>query len=214
LLKERTTYEIMRPEDVGLAKTEFVLGKHSGRHALRQRVQELGYHLDEAQFQHVFEAFKALADRKKDVYDADIEALAESQIHSGPALWTLDSFHTSDGTGTLPMAAVCLEHIDGRKLQDAACGDGPVDAVFKTIERITGVTVQLRDYQVRSVSIGEDAQGEARVEVEHNGRVQRGQAVSTDIIEASANAFLQAINRLAMRRQTRLNPQTEMVTSV
>jgi 2-isopropylmalate synthase len=214
LLKERTTYEIMRPEDVGLAHTEFVLGKHSGRHALRDRVQELGYHLDEAQFQHVFEAFKSLADRKKVIYDADIEALAESQIHSGPALWTLDSFHTSDGTGTLPMAAVCLEHIDGRKLQDAACGDGPVDAVFKTIERITGVTVQLRDYQVRSVSIGEDAQGEARVEVEHHGRVQRGQAVSTDIIEASANAFLQAINRLGMRRQTRLNPQTEAVTTV
>jgi 2-isopropylmalate synthase len=213
LLKERTTYEIMRPEDVGLARTEFVLGKHSGRHALRDRVQDLGYHLDEAQFQHVFEAFKVLADRKKVIYDADIEALAEAQIHSGPALWTLDSFHTSDGTGTLPMAAVCLAHIDGRKLQDAACGDGPVDAVFKTIERITGVTVQLRDYQVRSVSIGEDAQGEARVEVEHNGRVQRGQAVSTDIIEASANAFLQAINRLSMRRQTRLNPQTEMVSS-
>jgi 2-isopropylmalate synthase len=213
LLKERTTYEIMRPEDVGLARTEFVLGKHSGRHALRDRVQDLGYHLDEAQFQHVFEAFKALADRKKVIYDADIEALAEAQIHSGPELWTLDSFHTSDGTGTLPMAAVCLAHIDGRKLQDAACGDGPVDAVFKTIERITGITVQLRDYQVRSVSIGEDAQGEARVEVEYNGRLQRGQAVSTDIIEASANAFLQAINRLAMRRQTRLNPQTEMVSS-
>jgi 2-isopropylmalate synthase len=213
LLKERTTYEIMRPEDVGLARTEFVLGKHSGRHALRDRVQDLGYHLDEAQFQHVFEAFKVLADRKKVIYDADIEALAEAQIHSGPELWTLDSFHTSDGTGTLPMAAVCLAHIDGRKLQDAACGDGPVDAVFKTIERITGITVQLRDYQVRSVSIGEDAQGEARVEVEYNGRLQRGQAVSTDIIEASANAFLQAINRLAMRRQTRLNPQTEMVSS-
>jgi 2-isopropylmalate synthase len=213
LLKERTTYEIMRPEDVGLARTEFVLGKHSGRHALRDRVQDLGYHLDEAQFQHVFEAFKVLADRKKVIYDADIEALAEAQIHSGPELWTLDSFHTSDGTGTLPMAAVCLAHIDGRKLQDAACGDGPVDAVFKTIERITGITVQLRDYQVRSVSIGEDAQGEARVEVEYNGRLQRGQAISTDIIEASANAFLQAINRLAMRRQTRLNPQTEMVSS-
>src|SRR5262249_3453680 len=111
LLKERTTYEIMKPEHVGLPRTEFVLGKHSGRHALRERVQELGYHLDEAQFQHVFEGFKTLADRKKVIYDADIEALAEAQIHRGPALWTLDSFHTSDGTGTLPMAAVCLSHI-------------------------------------------------------------------------------------------------------
>jgi 2-isopropylmalate synthase len=214
MLKERTTYEIMRPEDIGLSGTDLVLGKHSGRHALRERVKELGYHLDEVQLQQVFEGFKALADRKKSVYDADIEALAESQIHSGPALWTLESFHTSDGTGTLPMAAVCLAHVDGHKVQDAACGDGPVDAVFKTIERITGISVQLKDYQVRSVSVGEDAQGEARVEVEHNGRIQRGHAVSTDIIEASAQAFLQAINRLSMRRQARLNPQTETVSAV
>jgi 2-isopropylmalate synthase len=214
MLKERTTYEIMRPEDVGLSKTELVLGKHSGRHALRERIAALGYHLDDVQFQQVFEAFKALADRKKTVYDADIEALAEVQIHEGPALWTLESFHTSAGTATLPMAAVCLAHVDGRKVQDAACGDGPVDAVFTTIERITGIKVELRDYQVRSVTVGEDAQGEARVEIEHNGRVQRGQAVSTDIIEASAQAFLQAINRLAMRRQARLNPQTETVSAV
>jgi 2-isopropylmalate synthase len=214
MLKDRSTYEIMRPEDVGLTQTELVLGKHSGRHALRERVQALGYHLDDVQLQQVFESFKVLADRKKVVYDTDIEALAETQIHSGPALWTLESFHTSDGTGTLPMAAVCLAHVDGRRVQDAACGDGPVDAVFKTIERITGVVVQLRDYQVRSVSVGEDAQGEARVEVEHSdGRIQRGHAVSTDIIEASAQAFLQAINRLAMRRQPRLNPQTETVSA-
>ncbi len=214
VLKERTTYEIMHPEDVGLQKTELVLGKHSGRHALRERVQALGYHLDEAQLQTVFDGFKALADRKKVIYDADIEALAESQIHSGPALWTLESFHTSAGTGTTPMAAVCLSHIDGRKVQDAACGDGPVDALFTAIERITGLKVELRDYQIRSISVGEDAQGEARVELGHEGRVQRGQAVSTDIIEASAQAFLLAINRFAMRRQSKLNPQTEAVTAV
>jgi 2-isopropylmalate synthase len=214
MLKERTTYEIMRPEDVGLARTELVLGKHSGRHALRDKVIELGYHLDDVQLQNIFDGFKALADRKKVVYDADIEALAEAQIHSGPALWTLESFHTSAGSGSLPSAAVCLAHIDGRKVKEAACGDGPVDALFTAIERITGLTVELRDYQVRSVSIGEDAQGEARVELEYNGRVQRGQAVSTDIIEASALAFLQAVNRLAMRGQSRLNPQTETVRAV
>jgi 2-isopropylmalate synthase len=212
MLKDRSTYEIMRPEDVGLAKTELVLGKHSGRHALRQKVRELGYHLDEEQLQKVFEAFKILADRKKHIYDADIEALAETQVHEEPAIWTLESFHTSAGSGTLPVAAVCLSHVDGRKVEDAACGDGPVDAVFKTIERITGISVQLRDYQVRSVSSGEDAQGEARVEVEHNARVVRGQAVSTDIIEASAHAFLQAINRLGRRKQARMNPQTEEVS--
>ncbi|MBY0526742.1 MAG: 2-isopropylmalate synthase [Gemmataceae bacterium] len=213
MLKNRNTYEIMRPEDVGLPNTELVLGKHSGRHALKDRVRSLGYHLDEAQFERVFETFKVLADRKKTIYDADIEALAEAQVHDGPSLWTLESFHTSDGTGTLAMGAVCLAHVDGRKVQDAACGDGPVDAVFKTIERITGICVQLNDFHVRSVSSGEDAQGEARVEVEYNGRVQRGHAVSTDIIEASAQAFLQAINRLAFKqRHARLNPQTEAVT--
>ncbi len=213
MLKERKTYEIMNPEDVGLAKTELVLGKHSGRHALRQRVRELGYHLDEAQLQKVFESFKALADRKKVIYDADIEALAEAQIHQGPALWTLENFHSSGGTGVLPMAAVRLRNADGRRFEDAATGDGPVDAVFKTIERITGIPAQLRDYQVRSVTVGEDAQGEVRVEVEHDGRLQRGQAVSTDIVEASALAFVQAINRLATRRQARMNPQTEAVNA-
>ncbi len=202
MLKERSTYEIMLPEDVGLQRTELVLGKHSGRHALRQRVRELGYHLDEDQLQRVFDAFKVLADRKKLIYDADIEALAEAQIHTGPALWTLESFHTNAGTGTIPAAAVCLRHLDGHKVQDAACGDGPIDAVFKTVERITGVNVQLRDYQVRSVTVGEDAQGEAQVEAEHNGKLLRGRGVSTDIIEASARAFLQVINRIAMRRQT------------
>jgi 2-isopropylmalate synthase len=212
MLKDRSTYEIMRPEDVGLAKTELVLGKHSGRHALRERVQSLGYHLDDVQLQQVFDDFKVLADRKKVVYDADIEALAEAQVHAGPELWTLESFHTSAGTSAMPVAAVCLAHVDGRKIHDAACGDGPVDAVFTTIERITGISVTLREYQVRSVSGGEDAQGEARVEVESNGRVQRGHAVSTDVIEASARAFLQAINRLAIRRQPRLNPQTEAVS--
>ena len=154
-----------------------------------------------------------LADRKKSIYDADIEALAEAQIHDGPAMWTLESFHVSAGTDNIPMAAVSLVHAEGRKIHDAACGDGPVDAVFQTIERITGIDVKLKDYQVRSVTVGEDAQGEARVEVEHKGRVQRGQSVSTDVIEASAQAFLQALNRLAVKReQPRMNPQTEEVS--
>ena len=137
MLKERSTYEIMRPEEVGLPKTELVLGKHSGRHALRSRVQELGYHLDETQLQQVFEAFKVLADRKKTIYDADVEALAEAVIHSGPALWTLEAFTCNAGSGTIPSAAVCLWHQDGTIFREASIGDGPVDAVFKALERIT-----------------------------------------------------------------------------
>jgi 2-isopropylmalate synthase len=201
MLKDRNTYEIMNPEDVGLAHTEIVLGKHSGRHALRQRIDDLGYHLDDAQFQKVFEAFKVLADRKKEVYDADVEALADTQMRSGPALWTLEAVTCNAGTGTIPMAAVCLWRKDGQIVKDTGLGDGPVDAVFNTMERITGIDVTLRDYRIRSVTVGEDAQGEALCEAEYNGRTVVGRAVSTDIIEASAQAFLQVINRIATQQE-------------
>jgi 2-isopropylmalate synthase len=212
MLKHAQTYEIMRPEDVGLARTELVLGKHSGRHALRQRIRDLGFHLDDQQLQLVFDGFKALADRKKTIYDADVEALAESVLHTGPAVWVLEAISCNGGSGTVPMAAVVLWHQDGRLLRDASTGDGPIDAVFKTIERITGVDVKLRDFSVRSVTEDEDAQGEAQVEAEHNGRTLRGRAVSTDIIEASALAFLQVINRALLREQIKMNPQTEAVS--
>jgi 2-isopropylmalate synthase len=199
MLKDRSTYEIMNPEDVGLPRTELVLGKHSGRHALRQRVQDLGYHLSEEQLQRVFDAFKTLADRKKVIYDADVEALAEAQIHSGPVMWTLEAVTCNAGSATMPSAAVALWHQDGTILRDASLGDGPVDAVFKAIERITGIEVVLKDFRVRSVSVGEDAQGEASVETMFQGKSISGRAVSTDIIEASALAFLQVINRISMR---------------
>ncbi|MER3415700.1 MAG: 2-isopropylmalate synthase [Gemmataceae bacterium] len=199
VLMHRLTYEIMRPEDVGFPRSQLVLGKHSGRHALRERVRELGYHLDEEQLNKVFEQFKKLADKKKEIYDADIEALIEEEIQERVAGWKLIGFHASAGTGTLPAAAVCLEHADGRRVQEAACGDGPVDALFQAMERITGIHVRLRDYHVRSISVGEDAQGEASVEVEHAGRILRGRATSTDIIEASALAFLSVLNRVAVQ---------------
>jgi 2-isopropylmalate synthase len=211
MLKDRSTYEIMRPEDVGVGKTELVLGKHSGRHALGQRIRELGYHLNDEQTQKVFESFKALADRKKVIYDADIEALAEAVLHTGPTVWTLEAVTCNAGSGTIPSAAVCLWHQEGRILRDASLGDGPVDAVFKAIERVTGIQVQLTDYTVRSVTDGEDALGEAQVEADYNGKVVRGRAVNTDVIEASAQAFLQVINRICLR-QARLNPQTEALS--
>jgi 2-isopropylmalate synthase len=202
MLKHRNTYEIMRPEDVGLPRTELVLGKHSGRHALRERVQELGYHLDEPQLQKLFDDFKVLADRKKVIYDADIEALAEALIHKGPQtqMWALETFTTQAGTGTMPLAAVSLWRQDGTIVREAALGDGPIDAVFTCIERITGIEVTLHDYRVRSLTTGEDAQGEALVEVEYQGKMLRGRGVSTDIVEASAQAFLQVVNRIAQRQ--------------
>jgi 2-isopropylmalate synthase len=202
MLKHRTTYEIMAPEDVGRARTELVLGKHSGRHALRDRVNDLGYHLDDGQMQKLFEAFKILADRKKEVYDADIEALAEAQIHRGPqsAMWTLEAFTSNAGTGAIPTSGVCLWRADGTIVREAAMGDGPVDALFKCIDRITGIEVSLRDYRVRSITTGEDALGEAQVEVEYQGKMLSGRGVSTDILEASAQAYLQVINRIAARQ--------------
>jgi 2-isopropylmalate synthase len=212
MLKHAQTYEIMRPEEVGLQRTELVLGKHSGRHALRQRIRDLGYHLDDDQLQKVFEAFKGLADRKKTIYDADIEALAEAVLHSGPAVWTLEAVTCNGGSGTVPSAAVVLWHKDGNLHRDAGTGDGPIDAVFKTIERITGLDVKLREFSVRSVTEDEDAQGEAQVEAEHQGRILRGRGISTDIIEASALAFLQVINRALVRQQNKINPQTEAVS--
>jgi 2-isopropylmalate synthase len=213
MLKHAQTYEIMRPEDVGLTRTELVLGKHSGRHALRERVRELGYHLDDQQMQQVFEQFKVLADRKKTIYDADIEALAEAVLHTGPAIWTLEAVTCNGGSGTIPSASVILWHKDGELHKEAGTGDGPVDAVFKTIERVTGIDVKLREYSVHSVTADEDAQGEAQIEAEHRGRILRGRAISTDIIEASAQAFLQVVNRALLREQLKMNPQTEAVTA-
>jgi 2-isopropylmalate synthase len=212
MLKHSTTYEIMRPEDVGVLRTDLVLGKHSGRHALSQRIRDLGYHLDTEQLQKVFEDFKGLADRKKTIYDADIEALAESVLHTGPAVWTLEAVACSAGSGTVPCAAVVLWHKDGTIHRDASTGDGPIDAVFKTIERISSVYVKLRQFSIKSVTEDEDAMGEAQVEAEYQGRILRGRAVSTDIVEASALAYLQVINRALLREQLKMNPQTEAVS--
>ncbi len=199
MLQNRSTYEIMRGEDVGFVGENMVLGKHSGRHAFRARVAELGYTLEEAQLQKVFDDFIALADKKKNVYDADIVALIDKQTTASVDRWRLVQFHIGAGTGTIPTATVelCDEGTPDapRLFRDAAIGDGPVDAVCKAMERIIGVAADLKDYQVRAVSGGEDAQGEANVEIACLGRRYHGKAVSTDIIEASALAYLKALNK-------------------
>jgi 2-isopropylmalate synthase len=208
MLKNRSTYEIMKPEDVGIPATDLVLGKHSGRHALKQRIADLGYQTDDAQVQRIFEAFKVLADRKKIIYDADIEALVENQLHSGTTeVWTLVNFTCSASFGVPPTAAVTLKHQDGRVVCEPAVGDGPVDAVLKSIESGTGVELKVTDYRVRSVTGGLDAQADASIEVEFDNRKLNGRGVSTNVIEASAQAFLQVINRIALRQvRPRLKP--------
>lgn len=205
MLQNRSTYEIMRAEDVGYVGENLVLGKHSGRHAFRARVTELGYTLDDAQLQKVFDDFIALADKKKNVYDADIVALIDKQTNVSVDRWKLIQFHIGAGTGTIPTATVELRDEAGdatRTVRDAAIGDGPVDAVCKAMERIIGVTAELKDYQVRAVSGGEDAQGEASVEINYLGRRYHGKAVSTDIIEASALAYLKALNKAVVENPT------------
>ena len=208
MLKERTTYEIMRPEDVGLSKTDLVLGKHSGRAALADRAKALGYRLTGEQLQHVFEKFKELADKKKEVYDGDIAALIEEQIQEHSAeMWTFDSYHVATGTNVKPVVSLTLRSGEREFKQEMNCGDGPIDAIFLAIEKITGVSVVCRDFRVQAVTVGKDAQAEVTVEVEHNGQLYRGRGVSTDSVEASAKAFLNAINRVAIRSEKPLHPQ-------
>jgi 2-isopropylmalate synthase len=196
MLKERTTYEIMRPEDVGFSMSDLVLGKHSGRAALADRAKAMGYTLSGEQLDTVFDQFKVLADKKKEIYDADIAALVEQQIHSISELWTLDSYRVISGTGQVPEVTLRLRRGDDKQTVNVACGDGPIDAIFLAIEQVTGVSVTCRDFNVHSVTVGKDAQGEVMVQVEHEGRLYRGRAVSTDSIEASTKAFLNAINRI------------------
>jgi 2-isopropylmalate synthase len=203
MLKERSTYEIMRPEDVGVPRTDLVLGKHSGRHALRERVAEMGYSLTEEQFTTLFDDFKALADKKKEVYDEDLAVLIERYLVDVPKPWQLLTLHTTAGTSVLPTATVAIRRPDGEVVQDAAIGDGPVDAIFKAVERVTGVHANLREFVVRSVTQGKDAQGEVtlELEVESSDGSYRGRAASTDIIEASAVAYLNAVNAIATRKE-------------
>jgi 2-isopropylmalate synthase len=180
-------------------RTELVLGKHSGRHALRQRLGELGYHPTDEQLTAIFEDFKVLADKKKDIYDADLEALMERHIHEELDVWELVSLHTSAGTGVIPTATLRMRKAGNGEFQDAATGDGPIDAVFRAMERITGIEVTLSDFQVRSITSGKDAQGEVNVEVRQGDVVFRGRGISTDVIEAAARAYLSVLNKIASR---------------
>ena len=202
MLKHHSTYEIMRPQDVGLSRSSLVLGKHSGRHALRDRIKELGFELDDVEFARVFEEFKALADKKKELYDGDIEALVLNAEHAAAGPWSLLNLRTSFESAKTAEATVRLKHADGREIEMRSTGDGPVDAALKAIERATGVDVVLRKFEVRSVSAGEDAQGEALVYVEYNQRTYRGSSVSTNIVESATQAFLEVINRIELASAT------------
>jgi len=199
MLKEPTTYEIMRPKDVGFTKTDLVLGKHSGRAALADRARSLGYHLADEQLKTVFAEFKKLADKKKEIYDGDLTALIEQQLYDVPdEAWSLVSFSVQSGTGEQPRVRLTLRHGDRDVTEEMSTGDGPIDAAFLTTEKITGIKLLCKDFRVRAATLGRDAQGEVTLDVEHEGKLHRGRGVSTDTVEATVKAILNAVNRIVM----------------
>jgi len=194
VLKERTTYEIMNPELIGASRNNIVLGKHSGRHALRERLAELGYTLKDEELDKAFARFKEIADRKKEVTDLDIEALVKNEIRISGDLYQLAYLQFSSGTNIIPTATVGLKR-NGQTFEEAACGDGPVDAAFHAIDKILGVHhIALDDYNLSAITGGKDALGEVTVRVRHKDKYYIGRGVSTDVVEASVKAYLNAVN--------------------
>ncbi len=200
VIKEKSTYEIMKPEDVGIETSKLVLGKHSGRHGLEERLKELGYTLTKEQIDEIFEEFKKLADKKKEIYDEDLRALIEEKFKLTPQVYELVSLQVVAGSAASPTATIKLVK-NGEEFEDAAMGDGPVDATFKALERITYVKGKLKNYDIQSLTEGKDAIGEVIVKVffpDINETIT-GRGTSTDIIEASAKAYLDAINKALMK---------------
>ena len=201
VLKERSTYEIMTPESIGLPRSRLVLGKHSGRHAFRERLKEMGYSLSAEEIENAYQRFIELCDKKKHVTDRDIQAIVEEGMVQVPELYNLEYLHVTSGNTAIATATVRIAHGD-RLFEEAATGDGPVDAVYRAIDRVTGLQIELESYSLQAVTGGKDALGEVVVRIRDNGRHYTGRGTSTDVIEASARAYLQAINRLLYDRQS------------
>lgn len=205
VLKERTTFEIMDPRAIGIGDSSLVLGKHSGRHAFKARLTELGYDLSPEDLGRAFLRFKQLADKKKIVADADLEAIVADEVRGPIEVFRLDQIQVSCGDHSIPTASVRLVSPTGEILADAALGTGPVDAVYKAINRIVGVPNHLTEYTVHSVTGGLDAVGEVTIRVESDGRIFSGRGASTDIIVASARAYLNALNKLLLAREVAIH---------
>ncbi len=197
ILKKRETYEIMDPQDVGWGLTELPLTKHSGRAAVAVRLKHLGFKMTDADVAAIFARFKEIGDKKKFVYDDDLTALVEGQITEVPETWSMDYIHVTCGNQTMPTATVRLrKRGSADAVQDASIGDGPVDAAVKAIDRLAGTAGKLLDYTLRSVSEGQDALGEVTLKVNFGSRdIVTGKGTGTDIVETSARAYLNAVNR-------------------
>lgn len=199
MLSHALTYEIMTPQSVGVPQSRLVLGKHSGRHALKKRLQDLGVDLNEEDLNRAFVRFKELCDKKKEVFDDDLLAIVEEQVLATPETYLLEHLQFASGTNMIPTATIRLKKHD-EIFQESGWGDGPVDATFKAIDQITGIHPRLKDYSIRAVTSGKDALGEVMVSVEVDGQTVIGRGTSTDVIEASAKAYLNAINRVIGRK--------------
>jgi 2-isopropylmalate synthase len=196
LLKEKLTYEIMTPQSVGISKSSLVMGKHSGRHAFRERIEELGYNnLSDKELNLAFKRFKTLSDMKKNIYDEDIESIIMDEIYKIPERYRLVYLNVSCGNTTVPTATVKLE-VDGNIYQEVGAGDGPVDATYKIIKKIVKTNSQLVKFSVNSITRDMDAQGEVFVKLEEKGATVIGKGADTDIIVASAKAYVNALNKL------------------
>jgi len=198
---EQGGYGVLQPQQVGMTLSSRVLDRHSSREALRERVRQLGFELAEPHFERLFTAFDALAARKTELFDGDIEALVLRAERGVEGPWSLARLATGSTSGAAARATVALRHCDGREVERSARGAGPVDAAFQAIEAATGLSPTLRNFELRSLSGGEDAQAEALVSVECDGRSHRGASVSTDIVEAATRAFLDVINRIESAAQ-------------
>jgi len=194
VLKERTTYEIMDPGDVGLESNSIVLGKHSGRHALRDALEQLGFKVEGGALNQAFKRFKEIADRKKQVTALDLEAIVSDQVRDGQASYELAWFDVEASSRRDPVARVAVTMPDGGEVEGESGGDGPVDAIFGAIRAATAVDSELRQYTVSAVTEGEDALGEVTVMLRAHGRLSSGQGVATDILEASARAYVRAMS--------------------
>jgi 2-isopropylmalate synthase len=195
ILKERSTYEIIRPEDVGFTGRGIVLGKHSGRHALDEKMKDLGFHLTQGQLEKANVLFKQLADKKKNIFDSDLISLLEDQVGLEKPLFILKDFSITSGTKVKPTAQVVLR-CKNKTLSGQSSGDGPVDACFKAIDKATGIKGSLEDYRIEAVTQGKDALGEVSLKLTAQGKTVTARSSSTDIIEASVLAYVNALNKI------------------
>lgn len=195
VLAEKSTYEIMTPESIGLNKNFMILGKHSGKHAFEKRLQELGYNFGQDELSVYFDKFKELSDKKKVISDGDLEIIVNNKLENIAGIYKLEGFNVHSGKNSVASCDICLSR-DGEIFRDAAVGDGPVNAAYNVIDKIIGVSHELEDYSIHSVSEGKDALGEVVVKLRYGEKLYTGRGVSTDIIESSILAYLNGVNKL------------------